>query len=517
MKKSGLLQLFTMFFCFLEISAMSQSVKAMTDACSSQNVDSVVRVQLTSDGKKPYDPTTTGFAHITFYNAVLGRLIHLKPNLTTEPGLLSEAYWDFKNEYYILRIKEGLKFHNGRSVTAEDLDFSLLRFFLTKNRADQIAFLTQIKGVESLKPGMKYKPWLVSGIKKIDGRTLAVKLANPNPAFLYSLAEGWISLVPQEELQDDLTSWRSVPVGAGPYRVDTVDGSTVRICSVIPQTGAPQVVEFVSDAKARPDIVGFASAGSPELSLSKVNGAGPIGFTGIFFNSSNQLAANPHFRRAISFAIKRKDFIQGHGDYSALTETLTSNFFGRINTPEHFNLDAAKMELALVPHNLLKAPLKAHWFSGRSNLTPVENQIVESLGKQLRQLGLEVSFGPSKSPTFADSDSDTVLRIDDRGTAFPDPLVIFRAFETPAFLSPFFPKENGKLKALLNDAARASSLDVKANAIFALSKYFDENTILIPLYERKTVYWINEKKVADLGIQTGITFDIERVRLAVKQ
>jgi ABC-type transport system substrate-binding protein len=503
-------------FCAMGILAMSQAINATPLECAIGNSDTV-RVQLTADGKRPYDPTTTGFAHITFYNAVLGRLVHLKPNLTVEPGLLSEAYWDFKNQQYILRIREGLKFHNGRTVEAEDLDFSLARFFLTKTRADQVAFLKNIAGVQSLEPGMKYRPWMVSGIKKVGVRTVAVSLRSPNPAFLYSLSEGWISLVPREELRDDLTSWRSFPIGAGPYRVDHVVGGTVRVCRIAAQKDSPQVVEFVSDTKISADVVGFQPADFSQKSLTRIRGAGPIGFTGVFFNSNSELASNFHFRKAISLAIKRDALIEGHDDYSSLTEILTSNFVGRVNMPEHYDLIAAKKELALVPKDLLKRTIRGHWFSGRVELSPLEKQIVVKLEKQLAGLGLDVEFGPSNNPTFADSDKNTVLRIDDRGTAFADPLIIFRAFEAPAFLSPFFPKDNGRLKALLDDAAKANSLDVKANTIFALSKYFDENTILIPLYERKTVYWINEKKVADLGIQTGITFDLDRVRLVTKQ
>ena len=495
---------------------MNQSVNATSAKCTAEN-HNVIQVQLTADGKTPYDPATTGFAHITFYNAVLGRLLHLNSNLTTEPVLLSDAYWDSKTQRFILRIKEGLTFHNGRAVAAEDLDFSLVRFFLTKARADQVAFLRSISGIESLQPGMKYEPWMVSGIKKLDDRTVTVSLAHPNPVFLYSLSEGWISLVPREELQDDLSSWRSVPVGAGPYKVDRVDGGTVRVCRIAAHKDSPQVVHFVSDGQPSPDIVGFQSADFSRSSLTKIYGTGPIGFTGIFFNSSNELAANLHFRKAISLAINRRDLVEGHDDYSALTEMLTSNFFGRVNVPEHYDLVAAKKELAFVSPNLLKRPLKANWFSGRSELRSFDKQIITTLEKQLARLALNVVFGPSSNPTFANSDRDTVLRVDDRGTAFADPLVIFRAFEAPAFLSPFFPKDNRRLKSLLSDAAKANSLAVKASTIFALSKYFDENTILIPLYERKTVYWINEKKVADLGIQTGITFDLDRLRMATKQ
>ena len=179
---------------------------------------------------------------------------------------------------------------------------------------------------------------------------------------------------------------------------------------------------------------------------------------------------------------------------------LTSNFYGRLNSTESFDLQAAKVELAKVPSGLLNGAIKANWFSGRSSLTPNDKRIVDSIKGQLRKLDLDIVFGPTSHPTFSETDAENVFRIDDRGTAFPDPLVIFRA-------------DNAELKRYLTDAAKAQSLDVKANAIFALSKYFSDNSILIPLYERKTVYWINPNKVADLGVQTGITFDVERIRL----
>jgi ABC-type transport system substrate-binding protein len=471
-----------------------------------------VSVQLTADEKLPYDPTTTGFAHITFFNAVLGRLIHLNSNLTVQPGLLENAYWDFKTERYILSIRPGSRFHNGRAVVAEDLEFSLVRFFFSGKRVDPVAFLKHIQGVEQLKPGMKYKPWSVSGIQKIDNRTIGVSLSSPNPAFLYSLSEGWISLVPKEAFSDDLVTWKTSPVGAGPYRIESVDGHNVRVCHVGDSGSAPKAIEFVSDVDARADIVGFISSDYALKSLKKVYGSGPIGFTGLFFNAQNELGSNAHFRKAVASVIHRQEIIGENTDFSPLSELLTTNFYGRLQRSEKHDLALAKQEIAKVPEEFLGKPLKAYWYSGRTAVTKGERAILNAISRQLASIGVQLVFEPSIHPTFSDKDTEAVLRIDDRGTAFSDPLIIFRAFEKPAFLSPFFPKENSRLKTLISYAANSKSLDVKAGAIFELSKYFDANTIVVPLYERKTVYWVDPAKIADLGVQTGITFDVNRVR-----
>ncbi len=475
-----------------------------------------ISVQVNRDGKLPYDPTTFGFAHITFYNAVLGRMVRLNPNLTTQPGLLQDAFWDYKNRQYILRLKNDLHFHNGRKVVAEDIDFSLTRFFLTTKRADQVADLKQILGIETLKPGAVYRPWSVKGVQKIDSNTVAIKLGSSNPAFLYSLTDGWISLVPKEALENDYVTWKTIPIGAGPFKVLEVENGVVRTCRVSAEVPlAPNFVDFLSSPEATADLVGFVSSDFRPGKLKKVFGTGPIGYTGVFFNAKQRLAANPHFRNAVAFALKRKPYVAGVSDYSPLNETLTTNFYGRLNKPEKFDLEIARKELQLVPEILRQGVLKAHWFTGRKKLSALENRIIETFKLQMRQVGLNFDFSESAHPTFSDEDVTTVLRIDDRGSALPDPLVLFRAYERPAFLAPFFPDvQIPDYKKLLSRAAHAESLDVKSNAIYALSKFFDDHNLVIPIYERKTVYWINAEKIKELGIQTGITFDLERIRLS---
>ena len=143
--------MFKVFFISIFFMNTIQTI-AMANNCDHLNTNDLpIIVRLTQDNLRPYDSLTSGFSIITFYNAVLGRLVHLNSNLTTEPGLLEEAFWDCKKNEYILRIKPDLRFHNGRKVISEDLEFSLIRFFLTKGRSDQIAFLKNILGITAVR------------------------------------------------------------------------------------------------------------------------------------------------------------------------------------------------------------------------------------------------------------------------------------------------------------------------------------------------------------------------------
>jgi ABC-type transport system substrate-binding protein len=480
------------------------------------DMNSRLTIKITEDSKLPYDPTTSGLAHITFYNAVLGRLVVLNSNLSTEPSLLESAYWDFDSKTYRLRLRSGLKFHNGRNVTAEDIDFSLSRFFLTTGRADPIAFLKNIDDIENLKRGGKYRPWSVKGIAKIDSRTVAIKLNSPNPAFLYSLADGWASLVPKEEMYDDLVTWKRFPIGAGVYKVMPPEGSVVTLCKIDASFQGPAMVEFVSDPETPANFVGLAANGDRWKQLKKQYGVGPIGFAGIFFNRFNRLARNQHFRKALSMALDRAAFVKLSEDYSLLNEVLPSNFYGRHNQPAVFDIAAAKSELSKIPSDLVpKGKLRAYWYTGRKSVVGVEAKVINLVQQSLKAIGVDVAFEYSDYPTFRGTDSEAVFRVDERGTKFPDPLAIFRAFETPAFLSPLFPEEQSmtEFQALLREASLAESLDVKSGAIAKLSRYFTDYSIVVPLFERKTIYWVDQSRISDIGIQTGIAIDLDKITL----
>lgn len=179
----------------------------------------VLRVQLDSGGQAPF----TKGVPIDILRAtivpVLGQLIYTSNSYDLKPGLLESFNWDYEKEAYILRIRKGLKFHNGRKVTAEDLEFSILRGFYSSKRSFFVAFLNEIDGVEAIEGSKKFVSGKVKGIKIIDDRTLSIKLNRRNPLFLHSLATPYFSVVPIEAFTDNYEKWKDVPIGAGNYEV----------------------------------------------------------------------------------------------------------------------------------------------------------------------------------------------------------------------------------------------------------------------------------------------------------
>jgi peptide/nickel transport system substrate-binding protein len=120
-------------------------------------------------------------------------LTHLDARLRVEPALAER--WESPDELtWVFRLRRGVRFHDGRPLTSEDVVFSLLR-------------------ARDL-PGSTCASYLVSveSVRAIDGLTVEVATTRPDPMLLNRLA--FALIVPRgapERIE--------APIGTGPYRL----------------------------------------------------------------------------------------------------------------------------------------------------------------------------------------------------------------------------------------------------------------------------------------------------------
>src|SRR5215470_15759600 len=122
------------------------------------------------------------------------------PRQALAPGLAES--WSASEDAltYEFVLRDGVKFHNGETVTAEDVKFSFERYRGAANKL------------------LKER---VAAIETPDSRHVRFRLKNPWPDFLTFYAEatgaGWV--VPKkyvEQVGED--GFKRAPVGAGPYK-----------------------------------------------------------------------------------------------------------------------------------------------------------------------------------------------------------------------------------------------------------------------------------------------------------
>ncbi|MFZ5436713.1 MAG: ABC transporter substrate-binding protein [Bacillota bacterium] len=113
------------------------------------------------------------------------------------------------NRVYTFKIREGVKFHNGRTVTADDVVFSLERIMNPETGHPRLS---------------EYK--VVEKVEKLDELTVRITLKEPNAPFLSNLAAVSGAIVPKEAVD----TLKDKPVGTGPFKyVDWTTGQHIKL------------------------------------------------------------------------------------------------------------------------------------------------------------------------------------------------------------------------------------------------------------------------------------------------
>ena len=139
------------------------------------------------------------------------------------PGLAASLPDSADGTAYRIRLREGVTFHDGTPLTAEDVRYSIERQTLPSNRSDaQAAFAALgIPGTQAFVDGTAQQ---LDGIVVIDDLTLEILLDEPNGALPYWLTMPMAGIIPAAyaRVVGDEEFERS-PVGTGPYQVTSYE------------------------------------------------------------------------------------------------------------------------------------------------------------------------------------------------------------------------------------------------------------------------------------------------------
>ncbi|MDR6123347.1 SgrR family transcriptional regulator [Bacillus sp. SLBN-46] len=102
---------------------------------------------------------------------------------------------------WLFYLRKGVRFHNGRELTAEDVKHSILRLWHSPHK------------------------WLVSDIKEIkilSKYSILFQLQEPNTLFLYFVSFAPMSII---DIFDPSEGFAKLPIGTGPFKVESVDSN----------------------------------------------------------------------------------------------------------------------------------------------------------------------------------------------------------------------------------------------------------------------------------------------------
>ena len=166
-----------------------------------------------STNPREYDPATT---HGSGDKLVFSGLVSFDPHLNLTPDLAETWELSPDGTVYTFHLRENAKFHNGRSVTAEDFVYSFERALSPALRSDTaLTYLGDIIGAREMASGEAKS---ISGIKAIDEHTLEINIDAPKPYFLLKLTYPTAFVVDKKNVESG-EEWFRTPNGTGPYKL----------------------------------------------------------------------------------------------------------------------------------------------------------------------------------------------------------------------------------------------------------------------------------------------------------
>ncbi len=161
----------------------------------------------------PADSTDTTSSRVI--RNIFDGLVQYDEKLNVVPAIAKDWKISEDNLTWTFNLKEGVKFHNGREVTAEDFVYSFTRILDPTTQSKRQWLFESVAGAEEFMDG---KVDSVKGFTAIDKYTFEIKLARPFTPFLSVLAMENAAVLPKEAIEEYGEEFAQNPVGAGPFK-----------------------------------------------------------------------------------------------------------------------------------------------------------------------------------------------------------------------------------------------------------------------------------------------------------
>jgi hypothetical protein len=161
------------------------------------------------------DPALTQSGSGDMIGAIFSGLVILDENLQVVPDLAER--WEVSEDgtVYTFYLRQNATFHDGKPVTAHDVEFSWERAADPDTGSSTVeTYLGDIIGVKDKRRG---KADEISGIEVLDDHTLRVTIDAPKVYFLAKLACPTTFVVDEENVRTE--DWEHHPNGTGPFRL----------------------------------------------------------------------------------------------------------------------------------------------------------------------------------------------------------------------------------------------------------------------------------------------------------
>ncbi|MBB3456899.1 ABC-type transport system substrate-binding protein [Rhizobium sp. BK313] len=348
-------------------------------------------------------------------NAVFSRLVDYTPGTTELKPSLAESY-DVSpdGKTYTFKLHTGVKFTNGREVTAADVKYSIERAVNPKTQSPGAGFFHSIVGADAMTAGTAQA---LDGIKVVDDHTVQFTLVQPDATFLNVLALNFASVVPKEAVEAAGGDFGKKPVGSGAFILKEwtvgqrlvfarnpdyfikdrphIDGYTVEI-------GQEPLVALLRLQKGEVDIAGDGIPPAKFLEMQKspdfkgmIVDRQQLETSYVTLNTQVAPFDNVKVRQAVNMAINKDRIVRIiNGRATPATQVLPPMMAGYDKDYKGYAFDVAKAK-ALLAEAGLKDGFSTTLYTSNTDPQP---RIAQAIQQDLAAIGVKVELKALANP-----------------------------------------------------------------------------------------------------------------------
>jgi len=491
-----------------------------------------------NDSLDPAMETTTAIRATKYL--MWDALLEIGPNGEIAPGIAESWEMSADGLSWTFRIRDGVTFHNGEPLTADDVKFSLDRnrneaaaggsSALANEQIDRVDVIDDYTVVVHTKGPQPSLPYVLSPHESVAG------IIEPKD---YLLNEGGESFEEQRQLLE------RAPVGSGPFRLaERTPGDSMvfeRVDNHWRQTPSVERVEVLRVTEEATQI-SMLQAGEVDVISISPDQAEPLEAAGLELRTvpqSNEIGlifpaiwrdaargkptANAKVRQALSLAINRQEIIDSvlagkatlkTTPYNTLpaTSDIDEAAFGEWAT-ENNAYDPERARALLAEAGYPNGFDGIQFFTFPRPGTPALPQIAEIVAAQWAEVGVNVQLVPtdysSYRPHFVNVDPQDAYNAGDANLWGTAPRFgVFGAFTS------YVQYENGsaqpardpELDAMIARASSTMDDNERKSLVTEAYKRFLEQWVVIPIAVADTIYAVNPDTVGEWETTAGYPF-----------
>jgi len=447
-------------------------------------------------------------------------LVRFDANLNTVAALAQDWRVSPDGRTYVFSLRQGVRFHHGREITAEDFVYSLTRLLDPKRKSNDAQYYARIQGAADFQAG---RSTTVPGLQALNSSTLQIVLDQPYAPFLRLLAQQPASVVPKEFVESSEQPFGQNPVGTGAFRLERWNPGAEILLAANPEyySGRPHLerirITTLPALNARESFQLFVD-GKLDLSFVPAEHATlaqrepgwvfinrpvlRVMYLGM--NVKDALLRDPNVRRAVALAINKTELFATDLDHAITHGLLPASLLGSTpkGHPDLFNLQSAR---DLLKRQHKRKPKVQLW---HAQVSESRTALLERMASQLESVGFVVevktlsSMAELLSKIYA---RKTQLFLLGEQLDYPDPdALLNRLFCSTSPANPFG-YSNAKVDALLLDAQRALDDNSRAELYIQIESMIMSDCPVLPLsvvkYSIACLARVQGLQVTPLGFQ----------------